>query len=377
MSDMFEVEGNDLKEQTVNEMKQDNLPTRAELREKGWTVNELDTAEKMGMVNKDVKVENPKADSKEPVIEGKPDEVIQESKQEEKDKEQKVVAPVERKGGVPEFVFKTPEQEKAWLDAFGPGTPQRGLYFRMKNERQARQAIEAERDALKLRIAEYESVAKTKQKDDLESLLSDDVPNKEDEKPLTMKQLRELMEQNQAELVKQKREESERSAKIQEAHRSHEEYARTVYEDFDQAVELAREVIKDTEGLVPERWRQAKVLKLQEEMLDAARNADKLGLDDLNAAHMAYEIAQYHPDYGKQKRKPEQANGGLTPETMKRIEKNAQRRSSSASVSTGSVPRTMSYEDIGLKELAGMSSAERWRFREKYPDRYEKIVTGA
>lgn len=346
----------------------ESKPTREVLKERGWTKDELDAAEKRGMVAK----EEVKEEKKEPVQE------VVEPKEEPK-AEEKVEEEVQEKKptGLPDFTFKTPEQEKAWADAFGPGTPQRGLYFRMKSERRERQKIEAERDLLarevkELRARTNPAVKSSESEGDMESLLSDETAGEED-KPLTLRQLKEM----EAKKAKEEQEMTARQVRLTEIHREQEEYARTVYKDFDDAVVRAREVMQNLDEVVPEKWRQSKVLKLMKDLQVAAREADKLGPDDYNAAHIAYEIAQYHPDHGKPKaEKPEKANGGHTPEAMKRIEQNTQRRASSASVASGSGSRTVSVDEIGLKELNAMTSVERWKFREKHPDRYERIVRG-
>lgn len=371
---MSEIETVELAEPVVEQkpVEEAKAPTREELRGKGWTKDELDAAEKRGMV---AKVEEKTAQKQEEKLE--PEAVKAESSKAEK---QEPVKEAPKPTGIPDFTFKTPEQEKAWLDAFGPGTPQRGLYFRMKNERQARQAIEAERDALRRELELAKSGKQAKEEPgDLESLLSDEPERQgaDEDKPLTLRQLREMREAEEREQRKAMEAESVRKVRLAEAHREQEEYARSVYPDFDDAVVKAREVMQGLEKFVPERWRQAKVIRLMQDLQVAAAKADQLGLDDLNAAHIAYEIAQYHPEHGKPKsEKPEQANGGLTPEAMKRMENNTQRRASSASVAAGGGSRTVAVDDIGVKELAAMSSAERWKFREKYPDRYERIVRG-
>lgn len=372
---MSEIETVEIAEPVV-EKKQEEVksPTREELRGKGWTKDELDAAEKRGMVAKvEEKIDRKKDEKPEP--EKAKAEPVEEKKAEP-------VKETQKPSGIPDFTFKTPEQEKAWLEAFGPGTPQRGLYFRMKNERQARQAIEAERDALRreLELARTGKQSKV-ESGDLESLLSDEPESQgvDEDKPLTLRQLRELRESEERQQREAMKAEAVRKVKLAEAHKEQEEYARSIYPDFDDAVGKAKEVMQGLEKFVPERWRQAKVVRLMQDLQVAAAKADQLGLDDLNAAHIAYEIAQYHPEFGKSAEKDDPAEtpkGAMTKDSIKRMEQNTQRRASSASVSAGGGSRTVSIDDIGVKELAAMSSAERWKFREKHPERYEKIVRG-
>ena len=62
------------------------------------------------------------------------------------------IAAADRKGSdLPDFTM-TPAQEKVFLETFGAGTAPRAMYFRMKNERQARQRAEAERDRVALEL---------------------------------------------------------------------------------------------------------------------------------------------------------------------------------------------------------------------------------
>lgn len=356
-------------------------PTREELKEKGWSAKELESAEKRGMITPPKKKEEPKSEDKPEV---KPEAI------------EKPIEPTPEakpKSSIPDFTFKTPEQEKAFLDAFGTGTPQRAMYFRMKNERQARQAAEADRDkerqsreALEARIKALE----TKPADDL-NLDGETVDP--DDKPLTLNQLRELQKQEAEAIEKKKAEMNQRASVVAEAQQTQEEYARSIYPDFDDTVKRAAEVMKNLDTLVPEKWKQAKAIKLIRDLQIAAANADKIDLDEYHAAHIAYEIGQMHPDYGKSADKepthgdasdkdgksidPKKANGGrLTPEQMKRIEENTQRRASSASVSGGGGSRTISSEDVDLTTLNKMGYSERQRFREKHPTEYARLLRG-
>lgn len=357
-------------------------PTREELKEKGWSAKELESAEKRGMITPLKKKEEPKAEDK-PEVKLESAEKPSESEPEPKPK-----------SSLPDFTFKTPEQEKVFLDAFGTGTPQRAMYFRMKNERQARQAAEAERDkerkereALEVRIKALEA----KPVDDL-NLEGEAVDP--DDKPLTLKQWKELQRQQAEEAAKKQEELNKRASVVSEAQQTQEEYARSIYPDFDDTVKRAAEVMKNLDTLVPEKWKQAKAIKLIRDLQIAAANAEKIDLDEYHAAHIAYEIGQMHPDYGKpadkeeptngdasdkdgKSKDPKKANGGrLTPEQMKRIEENTQRRASSASVSGGGGSRTISAEDVDLTTLNKMGYSERQRFREKHPTEYARLLRG-
>lgn len=342
-------------------------PSRDELKEKGWSSQELESAEKHGMISKpEEKKEEPKAE-----VKAEPKAEVKEERRAE-----------ERKGTLPEFTFKSPEQEKAFLDAFGAGTEQRAMYFRMKNERTARQRAEQERDVERKRSQDLEariSAMETKKAPAVDENGNEIDP---DDKPLTLKQLRELQKSEAEEIEKKNQELNVRASRVTEAQRTQEDYARSIYADFDDTVNKAKEVMQNLETMVPEKWKQAKAIDLIRKLQMAAANADQLDLDDYHAAMIAHEIGQLHPQYGKsaepdgKTERPEKANGGHTPEQMKRIEANTQRRASSASIPGGGGKRTISVDDIGLKELNAMNYKELKNFRDKHPEKYAGILRG-
>jgi hypothetical protein len=353
-------------------------PTRDQLKTAGWSSDEMDRAEKRGMVKKaEEKKEEQKigvVNSSEPT---KTEEQTTDDKKEEKPK-----------NSLPDFSIDDPVKEKAFLDAFGPGTPHRGLYFRMKNERQARQR--AQDEARKEREARVSLEARLSALEGKKESVVDENGNVVDpeDKPLTIKQLREMQKQELDAIEKQKQEKNYQAQVVVEAQKTQEEYARSIYPDFDDAMTKAADVMKNVDSIFSgEKWKQAKAIKLMRDLQVAAANANKLDLDEYHGALIAYEIGQLHPQYGKpngaqpkseerETLKDPKANGGLTPEQMKRIEENTQRRASSASIPGGGGKRTISADDVGLKELNAMTYAERQSFRTKHPDRYEKLLRG-
>jgi hypothetical protein len=205
------------------------------------------------------------------------------------------------------------------------------------------------------------------------------------DKPLTMRQLQELEQKRNEEFQKEEHEKRVRANAVISAQKDQEEYARASFEDFDGTAKKAAEVMQNIDTMFSEKWKQDKVVRLVRELQIAAANADKLGVDDYNAAVIAYEIGQMHPDFAKstgdvpirETLKDPKVNGGLTPDnTMKRIEENTQRRASSASISGGGGRRTISSDDVSIEDLNRMTSSERWKFREKHPERYNKLLRG-
>jgi len=337
------------------------VPTREDLKSKGWSASELEAAEKRGMIQKpeEKKKEEPKVEVK---------------KEEEK-------KPEVKKSTIPDFSM-TPEQEKVFLETFGPGTPQHGTYMRMKSERRARQAAEA-------RIRELEALVEQSKQKQPEVKKEVDENGQEvdpDDKPLTPKMLREMREKEVEETLRLQEEQHKRAQAVAEAQKEQEDYARAIYPDFDETVKLAKEVITNLDGLVQDEGDREEILELFQQMKHKATNADKLGLNSFNAARIAYKIGSFHPDKGKtakaeetdgkQPTDPKKDNGNLTPEQMKRIEANTQRRSSSASLPGSGSKRVVSVDEIGLKELNEMTFEKRSAFKEKYPERYAKILRG-
>ena len=337
-------------------------PSHDELKGAGWTQKDLDSAEKLGIIEKP-------AENKGAVI----------SPSEPKGEDKK--APPQ--GVLPDFTFKTPEQEKAFTDAFGPGTPQRAMYFRMKNERQARQVAEAERDKVLLsqklledRIAQLEATPKA-ELDENGNLVDPE------DKPLTLKQLKEMQKQEAETKQRAEDELREQSNRVADSLKTQEEYAKSVYPDFDDTLKLAKDLMLNLDSMIPEKWKQEKAIKLIKELQVAAAYADKKGLDDYNAPMISYELGQMHPGYGKpisgedgKPKDPSKANGSLTPDEMKRLEKNNLRRTSSASIPGGGGSRAISVDDITVKEILKMTREERDSFKKKYPEKMRHLLRG-
>jgi hypothetical protein len=359
---------------------QKKAPTREELKESGWSEAELSSAEKHNMVSKpedkkEDKKPEPKAEEISNAEEKPKEEVAKDEKKDEK--------PEKRISSLPDFTINDPEKEKVFLDTFGTGTPQRAMYFRMKHERQLRQATESRNRELEARLIES-----TKPK---EKVIEKDEEGNDldpDDKPMTLKAWKEMQRQENEERQKQDQELRAQGQVVKEAIKTQEEYARSLQPDFDNTVKLSTDLIQNLDDLVPDIKTQKRIIKRFQELQVAAANADKLGLDDENAADIAYELGKFHPNYGKStngqqpgdngnpKNPDTKANGSHTPEQMKRIADNTQRRMSSASIPGGGGKRTISVEDVGLKELNDMNSDERFKFKTNHPDRYSKLMRG-
>lgn len=375
------------KENTIeiveNEVKKEEvkLPTKDELKEKGWSSRELESAEKRGMVQKEEKKDG---DSEVEDAQKKPEEKINQNK--EKDEKKEEVVENRNKSHLPDFTFKTPEQEKAFLDAFGAGTPQRAMYFRMKAERQDRQRAQEERDKALLKAQMLEDQIENFKKNATSEVDENGEKINPEDQPLTPRMLREIREKEEAERIAKERELQGQASKVSEALLNQEEFARSVNPDYDQTVELAKEVITKLDELVPDIKSQKKILKLWQDLQVTSASADKLSVEDYNAADISYEIGKFHPNYGKSSngthtddgklKDPNKANGSLTPEQMKRIEANTQRRASSASIPGGNGKRTVSIEDITVKDVLKMTPEQRQKFRKEHPEKMAELLRG-
>lgn len=354
------------------EVKQETS-TRDDLKQKGWTADEIERAEKRGMIPKKKEEEKQVEDKKEPEKEA-------EAKKEE-------VKPEPKKSVLPNFEPLTPEKEKVFYDAFGPGTPQRAMYVGMKIERQKRQQAEREKQQFEERFKQMQ--------EEVERLKSGSVKVEVDEKgqeidpndkPLTRRELEEYERQKEEARLKREQEINQERSSVVEAMKVQEEYASEIYTDYAETVGLAKEVMTNIDEMFPNNWEKKKVEKLMKDLQVAAANADRYGVDDYNAALIAYEIGKLHPNYGRSTNgqrsdvngnlDPQKANGSHTPEKMKRIETNTQRRISSASVSGSGTQRTISANEMTINDFLKLNAEQRIKFREKYPERYAEIARG-
>lgn len=359
------------------------LPTVEEVKESGWSAAEIESAEKRGMLAKP-KEEKPKADVPKVDDPPKDDALKDEPKGDEKPKDfshSKQFSEIE----FTDEQFNKLKEILPWVD--GKMNPALAMFSRARNERVGRQRAQAEakkeheeRVALEARLAALEGT-KTPEVD------ADGNPIDPDNQPLTLKQLKEMQKAEKEAIEKQQREHHERASIVADAQRVQEDYAREILPDFDDTLKKAAEVMQNLETMVPEKWRQEKVVRLIRDLQVAAANADKIDLDAYHGPMIAHEIGQFHPSYGKKNGdtptkeerdtlKNPKANGSLNPEQMKRVEANTQRRTSSASIPGGGGKRTVDAEEVGLSELNQMTYAERNSFREKHPERYAKIVRG-
>lgn len=369
--------------ETPSTQNAEGVPTREQLRSEGWSAEEMDKAEKLGLL--------PKAEKKPQAAKGKPAAPQTTEKGEEpepeKPEEKTEAAKPQAKPqvGLPQFALSE-EDEKRFTELFGPGTNVRGLFFRMKNERQARQALEERERQKDARIAELEAALKGKKPASPAEGEEGEEGAEADDRPLTRKELEAIFQERAAKEEQQRQELRQKRAKMLESAASQEEYAKSVYTDFEDTVKLAHDLIQNLDQLFPEKHQKAQVQSLVRDLQIAQARADQFELDDRHGPMIAYEIGRLHPKYGTAKPGPKtektdppsgpKANGGLKPETVRRMEEVTQRRQSSASVSNGGGKRAVIAEEVTAADLLKMDSKQLVEFRTAYPERYAEILRG-
>lgn len=354
--------------------------TRAELVQEGWSAAELKMAEDAG----EIPAEGKKEPAAQPPALKKDGAAPAPEKEPVADPEDKpeAKAPAKPAGGIPDMTL-SPEKEAEFVKLFPPGTPQHGLYFYGKKERRERQRLAVENETLRRALAAQTAppAAPAPGEEGAEDL----------DKPLTARMLRELQKKDEEQRQQAHEQQRARHKVVTAAQKEQEDYARTVYPDFEPTVALAREVINTFETLFPEKWQQDEVVELIDQLQRAALQADHYGLEDNNAARIVHKIGRMHPKYGKasapaddeplpktDKTGPQdpKAPSGHTLATLKRIEKNTQRRPSSAAVPSGDGGRALVPGEVTAEHLDAMTSKEREAFRDANPALYAELMRG-
>jgi len=343
------------------------LPTEAELKEGGFSKDEIEKAKKLGKVAEEKKEPEPK----------------KEEPEKKKPEEEPKKAAEKKEEAEPE---DEPEKDEKEIEKFNAN--EKALYHKAKEQKRLKQLANEERDIAERKVidlkakleenerrwAEYNK--ETKIERDEEGNVIDP-----DDKPLTRKEWLKIQEEEQGKRSESEKLMAERRQAITISWARQEENAKLEYDDFDQTVGLAKEVMEKANSMFEGKRLKQVQMKIRE-FIESAAQADKFGLSDYNPADMAYDLGKLHPDYGKPKKKAENTsdktdrngNGGLTPEEMERIEKNANRRGSSASLPGGGGRRIVSAEDITLEDLSRCTPAKYRELRRKYPDKVKELL---
>lgn len=327
--------------ETAHENKEENLLTESEMKEGGFSPQEIEMAKKQNILKKP---------EDKPKVEVKKDE-------EKKETPKTEVLNIEE-------IESDPVKEQEHIRDFNAN--EKALYFRQKKERQKRQKAEAERDQLAIKVKYLEEKKKNEEgetpKEDglsFEDILKEDNPADED-RPLTLKDLKKLQEENEKKLKEDSEKKQERAAVLQEKLQDLETNAKEKYEDFDNVADLTTDILKNADKLfADDKKTLAKVKFKVNEFLRATANADQFSADEYNPADMCYEIGLMHPNYGKDNANKGKQDDGLTIDQIKKIERNASRRSSASLDGGGGGSKTVvSMKDITLEQAARLPTAQ-------------------
>lgn len=339
-------------------------PTLADLADAGLNDSEIKMAEEQKLVQ-----------SSEPDDKTKPqDDQVQEPKEEPKEPD------ISKRADVQE-AFSDPEKEAELIENFNKN--EKGLYWKMKKENARRQAAESERDhvLLKLKVAEEKTArleaeaqaSKTQPKKAADSeepkvdVFGNPLPAEPDaDKPVTKKDLEAMQKADAVKRDKEIADQSEKQAraeKLTSILNAQEADAKARYEDFEPAVQLAVELMKNAQNLdtvFPDARTQSRARKLLTDFFYATANADKFKDGDYNAADVAYELGKLHPKFGTPNGsgKSSDKNGDMDPEKAKKAIQNAGKRGSSAALGGGGGKKFVPYEEMNADQLAALSPSE-------------------
>ena len=284
----------------------------------------------------------------------------------------KEVVPVEKKEETTEqnLSFENVEKdEKNLVTKFNKN--EQALYWKWKSDKQERQTAQREYElstvrekALKkelesLRSNHDISDAKLKKVNELLTGPQDNITieaiqailaqsaqaDDSDDRPLTKKDLNELSEKQKQE----QREFEEKQKFVVGRINSAESIGKSKYDNFDDAINMAQEVINGKIEL-PDMLTADEIAKKLNERI---ANKD---LDPEKVADFVVSIAKLNPNFGKKQTNPaSQAQRKETDENIDRIIKNASKATSSAAVNGGNGRRMVSLENLTVDDAAKLT----------------------
>ncbi len=243
----------------------------------------------------------------------------------------------------PEAFYKLPKNVKQLYHS------QKGLYKRMKDEEEKRKKVEDDfgydkinntvarikLERIKARLANPEGLTV----EEMQELIDEKKEIQNDDKPLTKKDLEEFETQKQTKAEQEAEKQKEAQARVNAKIKSTEEYAKAnigeitggKYENFDDIVNLAQEVIKA-------KPRYAKTLN----------EAFQSDATEEEIADVLLDIAKLNPTYGTSAKTEKKSD-----ETVEKIVKNAGKQQTSATLSGGRGSRDIHIsEDMDPEDAA-------------------------
>lgn len=370
--------------------KEISVMTEAKANEMGWSQEEISIAKEQGMLGEEKPKENEPPKDPEP-----PKEEPEKPKEEPK--------PVSEHD---DFLLN-PDEEKILAEKLDqdPSLTKKlknvsAQYWGRKHAISRAQAAESERD----RIMDENRELKERM-GKLESRIDEIPSNKngveeEDDRPLTKKELREMLIQTREDDERKKRDQEEKlrasQEKINKALQYQESHAKLNYQDYDKVVALGNKLVgRDGKTgqfsnpvnitTIPETARKRAFVLLRQ-IQNAAARADELKTSDYNAADMAYDLGKLASEFIREEDKPKDASpaspsaertaGGLTPEDEERIRRNKSRAGSSAQVTGSGGRRVITADEVTVDDLVAMDGPTFDSFQKKHPEKVEELMRG-
>lgn len=264
--------------------------------------------------------------------------------------------------------FEDTEKDESLLKNYNKN--EQALYWKYKHDKKLRQEAQAERDLIVIRektlkqeldqIKASSSTASEKlQKiatllsgnpeqitiEALQDIINATVKKDDSNRPVTLKDLEELNKRQSQEQDLKTREQNKINQRILDA----EEYAKNIDQNYDNVAAMAHEVLqgKIDLGVID-------IESLQSKLNKTIQNED-IGFDEVYKVITG--IAKLNPKFGK------------TINQAEKVLNNLNKQQTSASVQGGGGKRIVSYEDMTLKDVANLSTAEYMKIPKEHRER--------
>ena len=247
--------------------------------------------------------------------------------------------------------FEEIENDEKHLEKFNPN--EKALYWKWKNDKRKRQDSQKKVDELQARL-ELETVkdkASAIKLSKIKNILASDteltvdkllaiiddsgvVDKEEDDRPLKRSDLDRIEQEKRVKLEEQSKQTNEQKERLAIA----ENIGKTKYKNFDDLVNLAKEVVaEDKTGTY-------------QEILNVALSDPNF--DEEKLIDRVVTIAKLSSKYGKESASAEKK------ESVEKIIDNSKKKVSSASIGSSGGKRTISEEDLTVEDAAGLSAAQ-------------------
>lgn len=249
---------------------------------------------------------------------------------------------------------------------------EQALYFKWKSDKKARQEAQAERD---LKIVQEKVLRTELDKAREEGNLTVGKLNainkllNGDPEDITIEAIQEILAANVKKAVEEEKpltksdllaieaEKAEKEKAVAESNKNFvtrmntlEEYGKTKFEDYDEVIASAKEVL-DGKAELPEVIDRADIARRLVEKINDPKN------DEDDISDFVLGIAKLNPNYGKKKVESGKSEGSkkVSSEDIDKIVKNAAKGSSSATVNGGNARRVVSHDNLTIEDAAKLT----------------------